>query len=64
MRDAITALESALTELESAREGLPEDLRKELDAIIVQARGVIRSLEGSVTTEDPIGDSGRADAPG
>lgn len=65
MRDAITALEAALAELANAREGLPEDLTKELDAIIAQARNVIRSLEGSATTEDAVTEgSGRADAPG
>ena len=58
MRDAIAALESALGELENAREGLPEDLRAELDTIIRQARAVLVSLEG--TTEG----SDRADAPG
>ena len=58
MRDAISALESALGELESAREGLPEDLRAGLDAIIKQARDVLASLEGATADSDP------ADAPG
>ncbi|MGH2758423.1 MAG: hypothetical protein ACRDKJ_02560 [Actinomycetota bacterium] len=61
MRDAVTALEAALGELESAREGLPDDLRAELDTIIRQAREVLASLEGDATTT---GDSSRAGAPG
>lgn len=58
MRDAITALQSALAELENARDGLPDDLRTELDAIIMQARAVLTSLEGATADSDP------ADAPG
>jgi hypothetical protein len=58
MRDAVTALESALGELEHARAELPDDLRTELDGIIEQARAVLASLRA--TTED----EGRADATG
>lgn len=58
MRDAIAALEAALGELENAREGLPDDLRAELEEIITQARVVLTSLEGATADSDP------ADAPG
>lgn len=44
MRDAITALESALGELEQARSELPEDLRAELTEIIEQARSILASI--------------------
>ncbi len=54
MRDAITALEAALAELEHARAELPDDLRTELDAIIGRAKAVLASLETSATEgEDP-----------
>ena len=59
MRDAITALEAALSELEHARAELPDDLRSELDTIIGKAKAVLASL-GARTTED----EDRADAPG
>lgn len=59
MRDAITALESALAELERARAELPEDLRSELDGIIEQARSVVDSLRATSTA-----DEGPADATG
>lgn len=58
MRDAITALEAALGELENARDGLPDDLRTELEAIISQARSILTTLEGATADSDP------ADAPG
>jgi hypothetical protein len=61
MRDAINALEAALTELEHARAELPDDLRAELDAIIDQARSVLASLEGKASVTE---DVGPADAPG
>jgi len=60
MRDAITALESALASLEHARGDLPDDLRTELDGIIRQARSVLESLGQTVPTED----AGRAGATG
>jgi hypothetical protein len=54
MRDAITALEAALAELEHARAELPEDLRADLDEIIGQAKAVLQSLERSPSSdEDP-----------
>lgn len=59
MRDAITALEAALAELENARAELPDDLRTELDAIISRAKAVLGSL-GAKSTED----EDPADAPG
>ena len=58
MRDAISALQTALASLEHARGDLPDDLRTELDAIIRQARSVLESLGGSTA------DEGRADATG
>jgi hypothetical protein len=58
MRDAITALEAALGELENARAELPDDLRPELDGIIEHARSVLTSLRASIADED------RADATG
>lgn len=58
MRDAITALESALASLEHARGDLPDDLRTELDGIIRQARLVLESLAA------PTEDAGRAGATG
>jgi signal transduction histidine kinase len=51
VRDAITALEAALAELERARAELSEDLRTELDAIIGQAKAVLAALE-RLPTED------------
>lgn len=59
MRDAITALEAALAELEHARAELPDDLRSELDAIIGKAKAVLASLGANVTEDED-----RADAPG
>lgn len=47
MRDAVTALEAALSELEHARAELPDDLRTELDGIIEHARSVLASLRAS-----------------
>jgi hypothetical protein len=44
MRDAITALETALDSLEHARGELPDDLRTKLDAIITQARSVLGAI--------------------
>ena len=44
MREAIAALESALTELEHARDGLPDDLKRELEKIVEDARAVLASL--------------------
>lgn len=57
MRDAISALESALASLEHARGDLPEDLRTELDAIIAQARSVLASLDATAD-EGPAGATG------
>jgi hypothetical protein len=44
VREAIAALESALTELQNARDGLPDDLRRELEKIVEEARVVLASL--------------------
>jgi len=44
VREAIAALESALSELEHARNELPEDLRAELAKIVENARALLASL--------------------
>jgi hypothetical protein len=44
VREAIAALESALSELEHARNELPEDLRVELATIVENARALLASL--------------------
>ena len=44
MRDAITALEAALGELEHARAELPGDLAAGVDEVIAQTRGLLESL--------------------
>lgn len=51
MREAITALQAALRELEQARGELPEDLRSELDGIIERSQAVLDSLRASGATE-------------
>lgn len=53
MRDAITALETALDSLEHARGELPDDLRTKLDAIITQARSVL----GAIAARSPASES-------
>lgn len=47
MREAIAALESAVGELEHARDELPDDLKLELAKIVEQARAVLNSLRAS-----------------
>jgi hypothetical protein len=59
VRESITALESALAELEDAKGDLPDDLRMELDEIIEQARGVLAALRNKT-----IEGSAQADATG
>lgn len=44
MSEAINALESALAELEQAKDELPDDLRMELDEIIDATRAVLNTL--------------------
>lgn len=58
MRDAVTALEAALSELQNARSELPDDLRTELDGIIEQARSVLASLRATTAGEGPAGATG------
>jgi hypothetical protein len=60
MRDAIAALEAAMSELEQARAELPDDLRTELDGIIEQTQSVLSALRAKAATEG----SDRADATG
>lgn len=58
MRDAVTALEAALSELEHARAELPQDLRTELDGIIEGARSLLTSLRASTEDEGRAGETG------
>lgn len=44
MRDAITALEAALAELENARAELPKDLAVEVDEVMKHTRDLLDSL--------------------
>ncbi|MGH7860539.1 MAG: hypothetical protein ACREQY_24675 [Candidatus Binatia bacterium] len=53
MRETVTALESALRELEAARSELPEDLGAELDAIIERARSVLAAIRSRGTAVEP-----------
>jgi hypothetical protein len=51
VREAISALESAVGSLEQARDGLPEDLKAELAKIVDQARIVLASLRAKAPDE-------------
>ena len=46
MRDAVTAIESALRELIEARNALPEEFASEIDQVIEQTRVLLTSLGG------------------
>lgn len=45
MRESITALESAISELVQAKDVLPDELATKLDEIIAQARALMDSLQ-------------------
>ena len=45
MQDAVTALRSAIGELEDAQRALPDDLSREVSGVIEQARSVLQALE-------------------
>lgn len=45
MRESITALESAISELVQAKDVLPDELATKLDEIIAQARELMDSLQ-------------------
>jgi hypothetical protein len=45
MQDAVEALRAAVAELTQAAQTLPDDLRRELEALVTQAQGVLASIE-------------------
>jgi hypothetical protein len=44
MRDAVLALESAITELREAEQSLPDDMTDEVRSVIAKAEAVLEAL--------------------
>lgn len=54
MQDALDALRAAVAELRQAAQTLPEDLKRELETLVVQAEAVLVSIEAkSAGSGDP-----------
>ena len=44
MRDAVAALEAAITELQQAKESLPDDMSDQVRSVIAKAQSVLDAL--------------------